>query len=579
MKVLGLGSPGFHRPAAALVVDGEVVAAVEEQLITRRSEGLPVEAARYCLAEAGLRVDELDHVAVAWSPETHRHDLPAYLRRGWRSQPKRVWEEIRGTRRRKIDQEQAVSQVIAALTPKGLDPKTPPITWVDHHVSLAANSYYLSGWDNAAILSLDDDRGLVSTLLAEGRYGEIVTVRRVSNPDSIPLLLGTVSEFLGFDRADADLLRGLAAYGDAGGADLSPLVDQSGDFPFRIRNLRSLNTTHLPGQKRTSFHPELTRWLGPPANGNVFLERYCDLAAATLETLEAVIAKLLDTTLRPALEFGGGRLCLSGPCSLNPRLAQKLLEHELVESIWVPPAADDSGAPLGAALWASHQLGTKILPLRHPYLGPSYGNQEITETLHRLRVPHLRLEHDLFDRVAELLAQGKVVGWFQGRTEIGPRALGNRCVLADPARAGATEEINERIKKRESWYRYTPMIQTEMASTLLGHVPVSAYGTLTVPCHMDWRGPLQEALRPDGTCDPQVVSDEFNPRLHRLLECFRQRTGTPGLLAASLCRPDEPLACSPEHALSTFFGSGLDFLAIGNHLVAKAPDGLASRTS
>lgn len=589
LKVLGLSNPQRSRPAAALVIDGEVVAAVEESRLSRGADRshLPVLATQYCLAEAGIQWNDLDRIAIPWSAESYRRDLPPFVRRSWKSQPKRVWNTLAHPRRTRLSIEERVGELGARVVgDHAPTPSSVPLTWVDPAIALAAASYLLSGWSHAAIICLGGPEQLVSTFLAEGRYGGIVPVRRMSSPDSLELFFSRVTDYLGFN--DRELTIGLSTYGRPN-ADMDAFIEQRPAKPrarlwsspstsskgqsFRVRD-ELLGVPHPvgtngPGHKVPS---ELVRRLGPAANGNVFSERYRDLAAAAQRTLEEIVTSFLETSLRPALEFGRGRVCLMGECALNPRLNRHLLEHPLVEQLWVPPAADDTGAALGAALWTTQEAEHDIRPFRHASLGPSYADVEIAQTLDRLRIPHRHYpDGAIVDRVAELIDAGEVVGWFQGRLEFGAATQGNRSVLAHPAREQSGRQISERLKHTESWHRFSPAITEKAARTVFEARRGSCSSRVTRACRPQWTAALHEAIHVDGTCQPHIVAESSNPRFHRLLEAVGARGGLPAVLFTSLNRPDEPIACSPDDALATFFGSGLDFIALGDRLVSKNP--------
>lgn len=577
MKVLGLGNPFLRHAAAALVVDGELVAAVEEERLhrsERTTPQLPLHAARYCLAEAGIGIEDIDRVALPWSKDTYRRDLTAFVRRMWRRQPLRALEAIRVARRQKRTFERFVRQLTDALAHPRTIGRTPttPIAWVDPPIAQAAGAYHLSGWSHSAIICLASANQLVSTFLAEGRYGEIVPVQRITSPDSLDLFFSAVTEYLGFE-SEPDFTMELATYGrPGGGAGISALIEQKNNrrSSFRVHDAL-LDGKESWGLDTPPISPVLLASLGTRADDDVFSERYCDIAATAQHTLEEVVISFLETALRPALEFGRGRVCLTGPCALNPGLNQRVLEHPLVREVWVPPAADESGTAVGAALWVTHHAGGSLRTLRHPYLGPAYLDREIEDTLRELRIRHEHFEHGrIIDEVAKRLAAGEVVGWFQGRLEFGPRTLGNRCVLANPALPTSGCEISERLKRTESWFRFTPAITEERARDVFQESNSAPFARVTRTCRPEWRASLAQAVQVDGTCKPLVIAEASNPRFHALLRAFEKSTGVPALLCTSLSRPREPLACSPADALATFFGSGLSYLALGDRWVSKS---------
>ena len=244
------------------------------------------------------------------------------------------------------------------------------------------------------------------------------------------------------------------------------------------------------------------------------------------------------------------------------------MEHPLIKNIWIQPASHDAGGSLGAAAYAAAKFNENIEPMEHVYLGPEFNNTEIEEAL-RVSGFAFEMTPDICQRTAELLAQGKIVGWFQGRMEWGPRALGNRSILGNPAIKGTNDRINAIIKFRENWRPFCPSILKELAPEILGSDHPSPFMALAFKVAPHWKDRIPEAVHVDGTCRPQTVEEHLNPKYYRLIKIFYQKTGIPAVINTSLNRRGEPMVCTPKDALLMFKESGLEYLAIGDFLVRK----------
>jgi len=564
MNILGIGI-SWHDPSAAILVDGKVVAAVEEERFLRKkhaSNEVPVNAVRYCLETAGLGPDDIDLVAFPWSLAAFKTHAWTNVRRNFRRNPSKALRYLyRGAHQFEV-MDRGLKDCLRRC---GFDAGT-EIEYVEHHLAHASSAYHLSGHEDAAILTVDGVGEFTTCLMAEGRGGQIRKIHEIIKPDSLGLYYSTMTDYLGFSPNDGEFkVMGMSAYGDPSKADLSFMIQKTDDG-FRTSD-DFVWVSKGRGYQRHRYPEELVRRLGPPRTGDALSEPYVHIAARTQRDLEEQVLHLIERWLGPVLHQHR-TLCFAGGCALNVRLNRKILAHPLVDRLWVQPAAHDAGIALGAATFAAARRGETVQPMTHAYLGPSYGDREIQAALEKLRIPSTRHD-DIEQTTAELLAQGEIVGWFQGRMEYGPRALGNRSILGHPAHPGMSDEINARIKFREKWRPFCPSILEEKASEILGHDHPSPYMTFSFEVAREWRERIPEAVHVDGTARPQIVTRELNPRFHRLLTEFEKRTGLPVLINTSLNRRGEPMICSPEDALDMFFGSGLEILVLGNHLVSK----------
>lgn len=568
MIILGLGAPFLHDSAAALLVDGKIAAAVEEERFSRNKHAiraLPIAAAHYCLEVAGVQPSDVQVVAFPWSAESYRRQRWRYIRRCLRGRTSRAWKALTRGRAESRERERRVAETLRAV---GIDPAGVEVVYVDHHQAHASSCYHLSGFKDAAIMSIDGAGEFTSTLLAEGVDGEIRTLFEVVEPDSLGFFYATVTEYLGFERNDGEYkVMGMASYGDASKVDIRPLIRRHGagfrvgdDYVWALRRHR-----HRVDKRYSSRLVEL--W-GPPREGDELDEASVHIAAATQRALEEIVIGLMETHLSQALERRGGRLCLAGGCALNVAMNQKLLAHPLVNQLFVQPAAHDAGTPLGAATWAAVQRGETVQPMTHCYLGPAYGEPEIRALLERRSTPYER-QQDPVELASALLEQGEVVAWFQGRMEFGPRALGNRSILAHPAKPGVADQVNQIIKFREKWRPFCPSLLASAGPDILGSDHASPFMALAFDISEAWRKRIPEVVHVDGTGRPQTVSQEQNPLFYRLLKRFEERTGLPVLLNTSLNRRGEPMVCSPDDALDMFYGSGLEHLFLGAFYIRK----------
>lgn len=572
MKILGIGCSSYHDPSAALIIDGELVAAAEEERFSRHKHAFgenPVHAARWCLAEAGLKATDVDVVAFPWSAEILREKRWEYAKRAFAKTPSkaiRAFTKLMGLQRRRVG---ALHDTLRAI---GLDPKEVEVDFVEHHLAHASSAFHFSGFPSAAILTADGEGEVTSTLFAEGLPdGRIQKLKEILKPDSLGLFYATMTEYLGFESMDGEYkVMGMAPYGDASRYDLSKLVRVT-DEGYRCDDERVWVARKNRAVDKKHYAKVMVEELGPARHGDDLIEPYVHIAAATQKLLEDVSLKLVENHLGEALKKHGGRLCFAGGVALNVKLNKRLIEHPLVDEVFVQPASSDAGIALGAASYAAAQRGEKVAPMTTAALGPRYSTEHVRKVLDGFCIPY-EVAPDAPDAAAELLARGEVVAWFQGRMEWGPRALGQRSILGNPTVKGTADDINRRIKYREPWRPFCPSMLAERAHEVLDtHGHDSPFMTFTFAVRPEWKERIPEVVHVDGTARPQFVTPQANPRFHRLLQSFERRTGVPVVINTSLNRRGEPLICSPEDALNMFYASGLEYLVIEDCVVRKKP--------
>ncbi|QYJ16912.1 nebramycin 5' synthase [Rubrobacter xylanophilus DSM 9941] len=541
MRVLGINAV-FHDPAAALVVDGETVAAAEEERFSRRKHGkrpvpfaaweLPERAATWCLEAAGLSPEELDAVAYAYDPDLAPAPGPDITAGGW--------EGLRTLYARR-----APLFLRSALP--GLNPEL--VRFVAHHVAHAASAALASPYDSCAVMVLDG-RGESASYLAGRDTGERLEVLTLQPlPHSLGLLYESLTEHLGFLRSsDEYKVMALASYG-------SPA------FLEELR--RRIRVTPEGGFETTPV--DWARYAPSLRGGGGWTREHADLAASVQRRLEEVI---LDLAYWLHERTGERRLALAGGVALNCVANSRLWRQGPFEEVWVQPAAGDAGTALGAAMHVSRELGDQVKPMPGADLGRSWTDEELEEALRRARLPYERPQ-DIAEAAAGVLADDGIVAWFQGRSEWGPRALGHRSLLAHPGRRANLERLND-IKGREQFRPVAPMVLLERAKEIFDGPLPSPYMLFTHRVRKDWAQHIPAVVHVDGTARIQTVAPDEEPLVARLLEAFERRTGLPVVVNTSLNTAGRPMVDSPRDALECFGSAPVDALALGPFLLRRA---------
>jgi carbamoyltransferase len=566
LRVLGLnGWPGRgHDPAACLVVDGEIVAVAEEERFVRRKHayGLPPHhAAAFCLSRAGLDLDEVDVVAFGWDiPKLHRdRGLP--------------WQ---------LD----AAGALESLLPRELFPRKrdPEFVFVPHHIAHAASAYHVSGHENASVLVLDGQGELESASLMVGRSGRLETLSTVPISWSLGYFYDAVGQYIGLGPDQAGKLMGLAAHGvvrddtfgsftfTESGYELRGMpadmrsrteMDESGDATRAwLRHLEA--TCSLPPNPRRRRYDPATGRYQPWTERDPF--EYRDLAAAAQQALERAVFGLTDALVR---ETGESTLHVSGGVGFNASLNGKLLDHPAVDELFVQPLAGDAGVAIGAAVHIAAQRGDSVRPITTSIgWGVDFDPATVRGLLDETGLSYEE-PSDIAAATAKLVAQDGVVGWFQGRGEVGPRALGHRSIVADPARRATRDRINLEIKKREWWRPLAPSLAAECFDEHIDSPASLPYMIVTRPLREASRARLAAVDHVDGSTRPQAVHAADEPLYHQLLDRVGEETGAAVTVNTSFNDNEEPVVWTPADAVRTFARIGLDALAIGPFLVSK----------
>jgi len=600
-KILGI-SAFYHDSAAALVVDGKIIAAAQEERFTRikHSPEFPLEAIRYCLEEGGISIDELDAVVFYDKPllkferllQTYYAFAPKGLLSFLKAIP--VWLD------EKLFLKKKIYDGLGKVAPYQKNKLR--LLFTPHHLSHAASAFYPSPYNKAAILTIDGVGEWSTASIGIGEGSSLSLLKSLQFPHSVGLLYSAFTYYLGFTVNSGEYkLMGLAPYGDPNAAETAQfkeliekeLIHIYSDgsiwlnqhyfqYATGLRMVHEGRWENLFGVKRRDPEAEL-------------LPVYCNLALAIQQVTEEIVLKMAAEAKRLT---GASVCCLAGGVALNCVANGKLQRAGIFESIFIQPAAGDAGGALGAALTIYYQYykqqrihSTDTDQLEGSYLGPSYSDKEVESVAKRVKgVYHFyHSDQPLLDQVAGLLAKGKVVGWFQGRMEFGPRALGNRSILGDPRDPAMQKKLNLKIKYREGFRPFAPAVLAEDASQLFALEGKSPYMLLVAPLREPhrkilppnfhqlslWeqlyfpRSELQAITHLDFSARVQTVHATTNPKFYNLLQSFKTKTGVGVLVNTSFNVRGEPIVCTPADAYRCFMSTDMDILVLNNYLFIK----------
>jgi carbamoyltransferase len=582
MNILGINA--YHGNAsAAIVCDGQLIAAVEEERFNRvkYAAGFPSAAIHFCLREAGLTLREIDHVAVPRNP---------YARLGTK-----LWYAIRmpsfaRERAKVISKFTAIPEALAKAFDSDPAKLKAGFHRVEHHQAHLASSFFVSPFEEAALLSADGLGDFASSMWGVGHGNHMDIEDAIAFPHSLGLYYGAVTQYLGFLKfGDEYKVMGLAAYGSPENMeafrDILRFSPNGGEFGFRLGldyfthhktgpEMSWADSNRTPVQSKMFSAAMGKRLGGPPRSPEEPLERrHHNLAAALQARLEEVYLGMLK---KLAAKTESKAVCLSGGVAFNCVANGKIFDHTPFEKVYVHPAAGDAGLAVGAAYFVWNQLLGKprSFVMNNAYWGPGYSDEEIRSAVRASAVSTGGYtlaelpDAELMRLTAEIIAQGKILGWYQGRAEWGPRALGNRSIVADPRRPEMKEILNQRIKHREIFRPFAPSILAEKTGEWFEKSHPSPFMTLAYSVRPEKRDKIPAPTHVDGTGRLQTVTPEANPRYHALITEFERQTGVPVVLNTSF-NDNEPIVCRPEEALDCFLRTRMDALVLGNHLITR----------
>ena len=593
MRILGI-SAFYHDSAAALVEDGHIVAAAQEERFTRKKQDAdyPENAIAYCLEEGGLELDDLDYVVFYEKPfvkfERLLETYLAFAPRGFASFRMALPLWLKG----KLFQKDLLAKRLKARAP-GFDWQN-KLLFAEHHRSHAASAFYPSPFDEALILTMDGVGEWATTSVGVGRGHSIDMLKEIHFPHSLGLLYAAFTYYTGFKVNSGEYkVMGLAPYGEPRyvNAILDNVVDLKPDGSF---HLNQEYFDYCVGLRMTNGRFDRL-FGGPPRDPASLLEqRHMDLAASVQAVTEEAVLRMVRSLVA---ETGLRRLCLAGGVALNCVANGKVLRDGGVDDLWVQPAAGDAGGALGAALAAYHEfrdqprlVGNVLDGMQGAYLGPGFANAQIAERLRNAGAVFEIVEDDaLIGHTVDALVDEKAVGWFQGRMEFGPRALGARSILGDPRSPQMQRQLNLKVKFRESFRPFAPSVLREDVAEWFDLDGDSPYMLVVADIREDRRHPVSDedkalfgidrlntirseipaVTHVDMSARVQTVHKETNPRYHALLSAFKERTGCPVLVNTSFNVRSEPIVCTPEDAFRCFMGTDIELLVAGNCIARK----------
>jgi carbamoyltransferase len=573
MKILGISGVLGHDASAALVVDGKVIAAAEEERFIRDKHAknkFPVEATKFCLKAAGINPNEIDIVTFPYAKipffsKARWH----YAKRYWYAPDRALDAILNGNRRFRRN----LSKAKYLMETLGINNAN--VIPVEHHLSHASSAYHLSGFkEKTAIVGIDGKGEYATTFFGYGENGIIHKVKEFYDPESLGGLYGAITEFLGFDMLDGEFkVMGMAPYGNPDLYDFSNLVSfKNGELKINTSLVNVIGfRRYKEDGKGYYFSPKFVDLYGPKRDGDKIDDPYIHYAAAIQKKLEEIALEMIEYYLGDIIRETG-KICMAGGVALNVKLNQRIINLPHVKELFVQPASGDSGTSLGAATFISsiHDSVNKIEKMEHVYYGPEFSSKECEDACkkHPAKPKYTKVD-DQAKVGAEILAAGNPLAWFQGKMEFGPRALGSRSILGDPTTPKISDKINEQIKYRERWRPFCPSVLDIDAESIIGSKHPSPFMTFTFNVQPKWIKKIPEVVHEDKTIRVQVVSKKTNKVYYQLLENFKELKGVPVVLNTSLNRRGEPMVCSPEDALNMFYGCDLEYMLMENILVTK----------
>ncbi len=526
-KVIGLVGgfhPGAGDAAATLIVDGNIIASVEEERLTRAKYSFATPPARCIdsvLAIANLKMKDIDEIAIAYSHPEIIEEFQTHLtnRYGF----------------------------------------CPPIKLIFHHLAHAASAYYASKMDKTLVAVFDWSGDGISTSIWKGENHKLVLLEKIKRPNSLGIFYAAFTQFLGFDRGDEYKVMGLASYGKPV-YNLDRIMDVSNDnYQLNLDIIANTRNMHqiVFGEKLNQLLPNLRRFINQPIE-----EKHKDLAASAQKYFEIATEKIISKSIK---NTGINNLCIAGGAGLNCTSNGKLSTIKAINQIYVPPFPNDTGCSFGAAAIASIKKGVRIEPLTTSQLGPSWSNDTIKETLDLLKCK-ASYEPQIHEVIAKEISIGSLVGWFQGGLEVGPRALGGRSILANPTDNKVRDKINKYVKFRETFRPFAPSVLLDDSPKYFDFNLESPYMSFIAPVLTP--NELPGITHVDGTARLQTVKNDSSI-YSKLLNALKEEIGYGMVLNTSFNYMGQPMVCNPKEAIYTFFGTGLDTLALGNWLIKK----------
>jgi len=572
MIILGINA--YHGDAsAAIVVDGKLVAAAEEERFNRikHSAGFPVKAIEYCLKEASATLKDVDYIAISRKPSANLHrKITFMLLKG--SILNKMLKQRLANAAKILD----IKNIIAANFHIPIKEIRATVHRVEHHLAHAASAFYVSPFEEATIVTIDGFGDFCSTTIGYGKDKKIFLEEKIIFPHSLGIFYTAFCQFLGFRKyGDEGKVMGLAPYGEPIFFDKMKeiLLSRENSFELNleyfIHHSDGVDMTWESGspQISTIYSNRFTKEFGKPREPNEpLLDHHKNIAASMQLALEDAAFSIIKYAIK---KRGIRNLSLAGGVAFNSVMNGKIKDKAEVEELFIQPAAGDAGTAIGAAFYVYHHIlgQERSYLMKSAYTGPSYTEAEIRKVLEAYNIKYEYVKEPSA-LAAKLIAEGKIIGWFQGRMEFGPRALGNRSILADPRRAEIKDILNARIKHRESFRPFAPSILWEHTNKYFEKSDESPFMLLVYPIKYEKRKEIPAVTHVDGTGRLQTVKKEDNAQYYELIENFYKITGVPVVLNTSF-NENEPIVCSPEDAVKCFNTTHMDALFLSNFLIKK----------
>ena len=569
MNILGILPFGYD-PSACLIKDKKIIAMAEEERFIRIKHArnhFPINAIKFCLDYGKISFDDIDFISIGWDANKYPKDMLRFYFNKW-LRFKNIGVGVLLWELKSLVYHSSNSHIARAMsgfTHGGYINNGQEIRFIPHHLSHALSTYCCSGFKKASILTMDGHGEENCTVAWKACDNDIKQLYEFNLPNSLGWYYGAFTEFLGFRIHNGEgKVMGLAPYG---GYDKSVfnkienVINFGTDGNYFINPDYTVHGTHFHNKRYTD---KLLRLFGKPRKRDTDINsNYQNIAYAAQTKLEEaatdLVQKLIDET-------SIHNLCIAGGTGLNCKMNGKILKLDCVDDIFIQPASGDSGTSLGSAIALSNQLGYEInIKLEDIYLGPEFSNDEIKRIL---KLNNLKFDYydDISGICAELLSKGNVIGWFQGRMEVGPRALGNRSILADPRNAKMKDVVNK-FKRREPWRPFAPSLIAEAAKEYLIDPYPSPFMILTFEVKPEKIKEIPAVVHIDGTTRPHTVKKHINPIYWKLIKNFEEETSIPVILNTSFNVRGEPIVCSPQDAIDNFINTSLDYLILGNYLI------------
>ncbi|CAN5919314.1 carbamoyltransferase C-terminal domain-containing protein [soil metagenome] len=577
MKILGFNCYG-HDSGAALIVDDEVVFAVEEERMNRKKHfgGVPEHAIRACLDHAGLTLADIDHVAFFWKPSISYAKIPVYLLKFWTKVPTLLREQKTFS----VEENLGMLNYLKDMkklpeTLKKLFPTSSPSKFkfhlLEHHFCHAASSFYPTPFEDAAILTIDGAGEWTTSMLAHGKGNTITKIGAVVTPYSLGAFYQAISRHLGFKLIEGPgKLMGLASYGNPNTEiykKMREIVTLTSDGGFKL----DMSYLCYHYTRKSGVTKKFTDAFGPSkTEGKDWSSHELDVAAAAQHIVEDVILHMVRTLKK---KTGSENLCMAGGVALNSVANGLIAKEGLFKNIFIQPAAGDSGTALGAALLLNHSVLNRPRKwiMENAFLGPEYNAEQYEAAIKKSGLPYVRSK-SYNEFAAKKLKEDKILAWFQGRMEFGPRALGNRSIITSPLHPDMKAIVNARVKFREAFRPFAAIVLEEDCGKYFDSSFPNPYMLFVYNVKPGYLGKMPAITHVDNSVRIQTVNEKENPQLRKLLEAFKKETDCSVLLNTSFNIKGEPIVASPEDAVKSFAEADIDYLVMGDFIVAKQGD-------